>query len=191
MNKRTFLLTLVLLLVISIFLLTNISALCSEGQIDINTASIEELDKLSGIGPAKAQAIIDTRPFDSIDELIDVKGIGEVTLENIKTQGLACVENENGSNEEAEEGEEDKKSNDNETHDEIAADGEEIVTFVSLSNEVEPETIVLNPLDPKAINITENKNLKKSTAVMGFAAFCVLLGVLFIIKRKRYKNEFK
>ena len=77
-----------------IFLLPNISAICNESQININTASMEELDALSGIGPVKAQAIIDTRPFNSVDDLINVNGIGEVTLNNIKLQGLACVSDE-------------------------------------------------------------------------------------------------
>jgi len=74
--------------------LPNISAVCNESQININTASLEELDALSGIGPVKAQAIIDTRPFSSIDDLINVNGIGEVTLNNIKLQGLACIDGE-------------------------------------------------------------------------------------------------
>ena len=77
-----------------IFLLPNISAVCNETQININTASLEELDLLSGIGRIKAQAIIDTRPFSSVEDLINVNGIGEVTLNNIKLQGLACVSNE-------------------------------------------------------------------------------------------------
>ena len=77
-----------------IFLLPNISAICNESQININTASLEELDALTGIGPVKAQAIIDTRPFNSVDDLINVNGIGEVTLNNIKLQGLACVSDE-------------------------------------------------------------------------------------------------
>ena len=90
-NKNIFLLILILFF---IFLLPNISAACNESQININAASLEELDALSGIGPVKAQAIIDTRPFSSIDDLINVNGIGEITLNNIKLQGLACISGE-------------------------------------------------------------------------------------------------
>jgi competence ComEA-like helix-hairpin-helix protein len=64
---------------------------CSQDQIDINSASLSELDKLSGIGEVKAQAIADSRPHNSVDDLIKVYGIGEATLEKIKQQGLACV----------------------------------------------------------------------------------------------------
>jgi competence ComEA-like helix-hairpin-helix protein len=59
--------------------------------IDINSASLEELQKIYGVGPVIAKRIIEARPFSSLDDLIKVKGIGEKTLQKIKEQGLACV----------------------------------------------------------------------------------------------------
>src|SRR3989338_2113034 len=177
------------LIFLSLSLISAVSASCDENQIDINKAPVEELDQLSGIGPAKAQEIVNSRPFNSVDGLIDVKGIGEVTLENIKTQGLACVENEEDEKEELDK--KNKSSTNSSINDETESTIEEPTTNnLSSNQEVEKETIVLNQLNPKVIK-TENTNnvLKKNVALWGFVVFCVFIAVLFIIKRKRYKSE--
>ena len=58
-------------------------------QVNINTATKEQLDGLKGIGPAKAQAIIDFRtkngPFKTVDDLEKVNGIGPATLKDIRS----------------------------------------------------------------------------------------------------------
>jgi competence protein ComEA len=59
-------------------------------KININTASVAELDQLPGIGPSIAQAIIDYRttngPFQQIEDINHVKGIGDALFAKIKDQ---------------------------------------------------------------------------------------------------------
>ena len=59
----------------------------TNGKISLNNASLDELMTLDGIGEKKAQAIIEYRKkhsFKSIEEILEVDGIGTVTYEKIK-----------------------------------------------------------------------------------------------------------
>jgi competence protein ComEA len=53
-------------------------------KVNINTASKEDLDKLFDIGPVKAQAIIDGRPYQKIEDVMKVKGIKGGIFDRIK-----------------------------------------------------------------------------------------------------------
>lgn len=72
--------------------------------VDINSAGLEELMSLPGIGQVRAQAILDDReengPYRYPEELVRVKGIGEGILENILDQittgGYADAQNTGG-----------------------------------------------------------------------------------------------
>ena len=65
------------------------------GTVNVNTATLEELQLLPGIGESRAKAMMDARKqrggFKRVDDLLEVKGIGEVSLEQLRpyvtTQG--------------------------------------------------------------------------------------------------------
>ncbi|MDD5387433.1 MAG: helix-hairpin-helix domain-containing protein [Sulfuricurvum sp.] len=58
--------------------------------VNVNKANSAQLETLNGIGPSKAQEILKYRKahggFKTVDELVNVKGIGPKTLQNMKTQ---------------------------------------------------------------------------------------------------------
>ena len=59
-----------------------------QGVVNVNTASVEELQLLPGVGEVRARAIVDLRKqrggLKSLDDLRDVKGIGEASLERLR-----------------------------------------------------------------------------------------------------------
>ena len=78
---KKFYLTMILLL----FLATSAFA-----KVNINTANVDELATLTGIGPAKAEAIVQYRndkgQFKKIEDLTGVKGIGDKIVDKIKPE---------------------------------------------------------------------------------------------------------
>ena len=75
-------------LVVSFFLSTSFAF--AADKIDLNTATSEELQMLSGVGPATADAIIEYRDahgeFKTVDELTNVKGIGDKKLQQLSEE---------------------------------------------------------------------------------------------------------
>ena len=98
MSAKPTLVILALALVLSTLAVTVDGA--ESGVVNINTAGVEQLQLLPRVGPALAQRIIEFReahgPFDSIDELVAVKGIGETSLGNLSpyviTEGATTLD---------------------------------------------------------------------------------------------------
>ena len=67
-----------------------ISTSIAMATVNLNTATKEDLDGVKGIGPVKAQSIIDYRkkngPFKSVDELENVKGFGSKSVKKVRSE---------------------------------------------------------------------------------------------------------
>lgn len=162
----------ILFFLVLIFVIQSVFAVCDKGQIDINSASEEELVKINYVGEVRAAEIVMLRPFDSVGDLIEVYGIGEKTLAKIKDQGLACVEGEENAEADA------------------SVIGEDLVNketkeyargTVNEDNFKEIKTINLNT--GKTIKSEDDKKYSGNYAVYGLIVFCVLLCVLFILRK--------
>ena len=181
-----------ILILMFVVLISGVSALCEEGQININTANAEELDEISYIGPARAEQMITLRPFDSVDDMIRIVGIGEIYLDAIKSQGLACVGETIVEEVPEEPVEEIIEEPEEETTKEkkVVEEYQEIVDIrEEETGPIELEMINLNPKVIKSEN--DNEKLNNNYALYGFVFFCVLIIVLFVLRRNKYKNEFR
>jgi competence protein ComEA len=74
--------------ILSLIGLTLASINLAFAAVNINTATPADLDGVKGIGPSKAQAIVDYRtkngPFKSLDDLKNVKGFGDKSIAKLK-----------------------------------------------------------------------------------------------------------
>ncbi|MFT5924929.1 MAG: competence protein ComEA [Paraglaciecola sp.] len=90
-----------ILLLSSVFLTTSVNLAMADtvkseisqkhmSKVDLNTASLEQLVSLPGVGKKKAAAIIEYRAkhgkFNSVNDLVNVKGVGEKMLQKLKSQ---------------------------------------------------------------------------------------------------------
>ena len=86
-RRRWKLVCLVIVMLLGVLGFGAVHAQDEAGPVNINTADETELSQLKGIGEAKAKAIIEYResqPFETIEDIMKVSGIGEKTYEGIK-----------------------------------------------------------------------------------------------------------
>lgn len=64
---------------------------CAADQVNINAAPPERLVAIQHIGPSRADELIDLRPFNTLEELARISGIGPARVRDIIEEGVACV----------------------------------------------------------------------------------------------------
>ena len=68
------------------------STSCTDQQVDINLANIDDLMSIIHIGEARATELIQLRPYRTLDDLTRINGIAASRLNDIKNQGIACID---------------------------------------------------------------------------------------------------
>lgn len=63
---------------------SNATAMQGTMRVNINTATLTELESIPGIGEERAKHVVAGRPYTSVDELIKVSGIGPKSLEDLR-----------------------------------------------------------------------------------------------------------
>jgi hypothetical protein len=168
--------------VLVILFLQIVLAQCNSSQIDINSASLEKLDEIIWVGPATAEKIVNGRPFENLDCLINVSGIGEVKLAAIKNQNLACFEEIEEEKIEEFFEEDDRKE---------VEEGEIIIEKIVVEREEIVKDVLV--LSPQTIKSEKNVLDKDKLAKIGLLVFPTVLLFLFVLKlknghRKRSKS---
>ena len=82
---KNFLVTVLLILVLCFVGLP----VYAQAKVNLNTATVEQLVELKGLGEAKAQKIVEYRKkhkFTSVDQIVEISGIGEKLLEKLRNQ---------------------------------------------------------------------------------------------------------
>ena len=64
---------------------------CGKGQVDINSADKKQLRTITGVGGDEATRIVKQRPFRSLGQLTEVKGLSGAQVETIIDEGVACI----------------------------------------------------------------------------------------------------
>lgn len=69
----------------------DVSAAPSPDCIDLNQASLEELQNIMHIGPERAKDLVELRPFERVEDLDKIEGIGPARVAEILAEGAACT----------------------------------------------------------------------------------------------------
>lgn len=153
----------VIFLFFTLVITGTVDAGCDDGQIDINSASLTELDKIVWVGPITAEKIINKRPYGNIEELDEVSGIGEGKLGDIIDEGIACI---------------------NDGENEIIFEKEnEITKDIILKEKRENEIVILgeDKTEEELVYISKNGKVE-NYLIYGFAIFLIFI-IGFLIFR--------